>query len=97
MSHDYSFSQNREISWMKFNERVLHEALDNDTPLLEKVAFLKIFQSNLDEFNMVRVGSLHDLSLVKDAGIDNKTGMTQSASLSPEIKSIFIEVLSAIR
>lgn len=81
MSHDYGFTQNREISWMKFNERVLHEALDNDTPLLEKVAFLKIFQSNLDEFNMVRVGSLHDLSLVKDAGIDNKTGMTPKEQL----------------
>lgn len=81
MNHDYEISQNREISWLKFNERVLHEALDNDTPLLEKVTFIRIFQSNLDEFNMVRVGSLLDLSLVKDAGIDNKTGMTPKEQL----------------
>ena len=65
---------NRELSWLKFNERVLEEACREETPPLERLKFVAIFSSNLDEFYMVRVGSLLDQSLVK-GGRDNKTGM----------------------
>lgn len=79
---DTSYSQNRELSWLKFNQRVLEEASDPNVPLYERLKFLSIFTSNLDEFFMVRVGSLHDLSLLKHLHIDNKTGMTPSEQLS---------------
>ncbi len=67
---------NRELSWLKFNERVLGEALAPETPAFEKLRFVSIFTSNLDEFYMVRVGSLHDQTLLREMGVDNKTGMT---------------------
>ena len=68
--------QNRELSWLKFNERVLEEAADTNNPLCERLSFLSIFQSNLDEFFMVRVGSLHDMMLLKNEVRENKTQMT---------------------
>ena len=72
---DYNFTQNRELSWLKFNERVLEESGDNSVPLLERLKYVSIFTSNLDEFYMVRCGSLYDLSLIDKDYVDNKTGL----------------------
>lgn len=73
--------ENRELSWLKFNLRVLEEALDESTPLLERLRFVSIFASNLDEFYMVRVGSLLDQSLVGEQKPDNKSGMLPSEQI----------------
>ena len=72
---------NRELSWLKFNERVLEEAEDSSLPLMERLNFVSIFCSNLDEFFMVRVGTLHDQTIVKEAKKDNKSGLTPSEQL----------------
>ncbi|MDE7245507.1 MAG: polyphosphate kinase 1 [Oscillospiraceae bacterium] len=77
----YAYTQNRELSWLRFNRRVLEEAGDDTVPLLERLKFISIFTSNLDEFFMVRVGNLFDLSLVKPGDIDNKTGETPREQL----------------
>lgn len=77
----YSYTQNRELSWLRFNQRVLEEADDTTNPELERLKFVSIFSSNLDEFFMVRVGSLFDLSSVSPHEIDNKTGMTPREQL----------------
>ncbi|MBP3488557.1 MAG: polyphosphate kinase 1 [Roseburia sp.] len=76
-----NYLANRELSWLKFNERVLEEAADKSVPLCERLSFLSIFQSNLDEFFMVRVGSLYDQMLVNKTAKDNKTGMTSREQL----------------
>jgi polyphosphate kinase len=78
---DSSYTQNRELSWLKFNERVLEEAADSSVPLLERLKFAAIFTSNLDEFFMVRVGSLFELSLIKDNKFDNKSFLKPSEQL----------------
>ncbi len=74
-------TQNRELSWLRFNQRVLEEAADPRVPLFERAKFLSIFTSNLDEFYMIRCGSLYDLSLVDDKKIDKKSGLTPSEQL----------------
>ncbi len=76
-----SYTQNREISWLKFNERVLEEAADTRLPLLERFKFISIFTSNLDEFFMIRVGSLFDMAHADNNHIDNKSGMTPKEQL----------------
>ena len=76
------YMQNRELSWLTFNERVLDQGADETVPLLERLNFISIFWSNLQEFFMVRVGSLTDLSLLKKQVLDSKTGMTPAEQLS---------------
>lgn len=75
------YYDNRELSWLKFNERVIEEASDIEVPLCERMNFVTIFSSNLDEFYMVRVGALYDQMLADNAR-ENKTHMTASEQLS---------------
>lgn len=77
-----SYFDNRELSWLKFNQRVLEEAEDSRVPLFERLGFVSIFASNLDEFFMVRVGSLYDRTLLKKDAPDNKTNLTAAQQLS---------------
>lgn len=74
--------ENRELSWLKFNKRVLNLAQDESIPLCERLNFASIFVSNLDEFYMVRVGSLYDQSFIDRFKKDNKTNMTAKEQLS---------------
>ncbi len=75
------YMQNRELSWLEFNKRVLDQSIDPNVPLLERLKFISIWRSNLQEFFMVRVGSLTDLELAKDIVFDSKTGMTPREQL----------------
>ena len=84
----YKYTQNRELSWLRFNRRVLEEAADTSVPALERLKFISIFSSNLDEFFMVRVGSLFDLSRMTPDDRDNKTGWTADEQLQNIYRTI---------
>lgn len=97
-----SYMQNRELSWLNFNERVLDLGADSTIPLFERLNFASIYWSNLQEFFMIRVGSLTDLSLVKKRIVENKTGLTPAEQLRviydrchelyPLQESIFLQI-----
>ena len=96
------YMQNRELSWLSFNKRVLDQGEDHNVPILEQLTFVSIFSSNLQEFFMVRVGSLTDLSLVKKELRENKTLMTPDEQIKaihkrchelyPEQERIFTDI-----
>lgn len=76
-----NYTQNRELSWLDFNKRVIDEAMDKTVPILERLKFLSIYDTNLEEFFMVRIGSLTDLSKLKKQPIDSKSGMSASEQI----------------
>ena len=83
-----NFTQNRELSWLKFNQRVLEEAQDITVPLLERMKFVAIFTSNLDEFFMIRVGSLFDMAHTDANARDSRSGMTPSEQLEKIFEAV---------
>ena len=85
---DFSYTQNRELSWLRFDNRVLDEAFDETVPLFERLKFVSIFESNLDEFLMVRVGGLSDLAELKKQPVDNKSNMTASEQVDAVMAEI---------
>lgn len=76
-----NYTQNREPSWLRFDQRVLEEARDKSVPLLERMKFVAIFTSNLDEFFMIRVGSLYDMVQTDEKHRDSRSGMTPQEQL----------------
>ena len=85
---EQGYTQNRELSWLQFNARVLAEAEDENVPLLERFKFLSIFTSNLDEFFMIRVGSLCDMAAVDKEHTDSKSGLTAKEQLHLIYKAV---------
>lgn len=87
MSENQVF-MNRELSWLKFNERVLEEADNKEVPLCERLTFISIYQTNLDEFFMVRVGSLQDQMLINKKIRENKTYMTPKEQIDEIVRRV---------
>ena len=85
---DTRYTQERELSWLRFNERVLEEAKDESVPLFERLKFAAIFTSNLDEFFMIRVGSISDMTLSKQTHVDSKSGLTPTEQLQAIFKTV---------
>ena len=83
-----NYTQNRELSWLKFNQRVLEEARDLSLPLLERMKFVAIFTSNLDEFFMIRVGSLFDMAHTDANEKDSRSGMTPNEQIEQILKEV---------
>ncbi len=83
-----NYTQNRELSWLKFDHRVLEEAQDQTVPLLERLKFVAIFTSNLDEFFMIRVGSLFDMAAADPKALDARSGMTPMEQLDAIYKAV---------
>ena len=84
---DIRYTGDRELSWLRFNERVLEEAGDEGVPLFERLKFTSIFTSNLDEFFMIRVGGIYDMSLAKRTYVDKKSGLTPQEQLAAIFKA----------
>lgn len=85
---DTLYTQNRELSWLRFNERVMEEAVEECVPAFERLKFISIFTSNLDEFFMIRVGSLYDQTFLPEPQTDNKTGMTAREQLTEIFRAV---------
>lgn len=85
---DMTYTQNRELSWLRFDERVLAESMDESVPLFERLKFIAIFESNMHEFLMVRMGGLSSLATLKRQPRDNKSGMTPSE----QVGAVFSEL-----
>lgn len=85
-SKSSNYMMNRELSWLKFNERVLNEAGNPKVPLAERLSFVSIYQSNLDEFYRVRVGILMDQMESSEVVRENKTNMTSEEQVNAILK-----------
>src|SRR5438067_13705644 len=97
---DPSLYINRELSWLEFNRRVLEEAQDANVPLLERVKFLAIFSSNLDEFFMVRVGGLQQkvqAGIAVGSGADRMAPRDQLAAIGQAVRQMFAEAYRCLR
>lgn len=94
-----TYAQNRELSWLRFDERVLTESMDESVPLFERLKFIAIFESNMHEFLMVRMGGLSSLATLKRQPRDNKSGMTPSeqvAAVFSELPGLFSKASTSL-
>ena len=85
---DTRYTQDRELSWLRFDQRVIEEAADESVPLFERLKFISIFTSNLDEFFMIRVGSIYDMTFSKRSHVDTKSGLTPKEQLKAIFKAV---------